>query len=63
MQGNKGNTPNSAFTLSKPNSTPYGVTVLCQTFEEEWYVCNPEVTWGALPTTGGHPNVVSGVKL
>jgi len=35
-------TVNPAFTLSKPNCTPYGVTVLCQAFEEERYVCDAE---------------------
>ena len=35
-------TINPAFTLSKPNSTKYGVTALCQTFEAERYVCDAE---------------------
>ena len=35
-------TVNAAFTLSKPNSTKYGVTVLRQTFEEDRYVCDAE---------------------
>ena len=35
-------TVNPAFTLSKPNSTPYGVTVCRQTFEEDRYVCDAE---------------------
>jgi toxoflavin synthase len=35
-------TVNPAFTLSKPNSTKYGVTVLGKTFEEDRYVCDAE---------------------
>ena len=35
-------TVNPTFTLSKPNSTPYGVTVLRQAFEAERYVCDAE---------------------
>ncbi len=35
-------TVNPAFTLSQPNSTPYGVTVLGQTFEADRYVCDAE---------------------
>ena len=35
-------TVNPEFTLSKPNSTKYGVTVLCQTFEEDRYMCDAE---------------------
>jgi SAM-dependent methyltransferase len=35
-------TANPAFTLSKPNSTKYGVTALCQTFEADRYVCDAE---------------------
>jgi len=35
-------TVNPAFTLSKPNSTKYGVTVLGKMFEEERYVCDAE---------------------
>jgi len=35
-------TVNPAFTLSKPNSTPYGVTVLRQALEGEQYVCDAE---------------------
>jgi toxoflavin synthase len=35
-------TVNPAFTLSKPNSTKYGVTVLCQAPEEDRYVCDAE---------------------
>src|SRR5499426_1465160 len=33
-------TVNPAFTLSKPNCTKYGVTVLRQTPEEDRYVCD-----------------------
>jgi toxoflavin synthase len=33
---------NPAFTLSKPNSTPYGFTVLRQTPEGDRYVCDGE---------------------
>jgi hypothetical protein len=35
-------TVNPAFTLSQPNSTPYGVTVLRETPEEDQYVCDAE---------------------
>jgi SAM-dependent methyltransferase len=35
-------TVNPAFTLSKPNSTKYGVTALSQTFEKDRYVCDAE---------------------
>jgi SAM-dependent methyltransferase len=35
-------TVNPAFTLSKPNSTKYGVTALSQTFEADRYVCDAE---------------------
>ena len=35
-------TVNPAFTLSKPNSTTYGVTVLRMTPEEGRYVCDVE---------------------
>jgi SAM-dependent methyltransferase len=35
-------TVNPAFTLSRPNCTPYGVTVLGQVFEEDRYVCDAE---------------------
>ena len=35
-------TVNPAFTLSRPNSTKYGVTALCKTFEEDRYVCDAE---------------------
>jgi SAM-dependent methyltransferase len=35
-------TINPAFTLRKPNSTKYGVTALCQTFDEDRYVCEAE---------------------
>lgn len=35
-------TVNPAFTLSKPNSTPYGVTVLRETPAEDRYVCDAE---------------------
>src|SRR5215510_3889146 len=35
-------TVNPAFTLSKPNSTKYGVTVLGKMFEEDRYVCDAE---------------------
>src|SRR5262245_38663037 len=35
-------TVNPAFTLSKPNCTKYGVTVLRQAFEAERYVCDAE---------------------
>ena len=35
-------TINPAFTLSKPNSTKYGVTVLRQVPEEDRYVCDAE---------------------
>ena len=35
-------TMDPAFTLTKPNYTPYGVTVLRQTPEEDRYVCNAE---------------------
>jgi SAM-dependent methyltransferase len=35
-------TINPAFTLSKPNNTKYGVTALCQTFDEDRYVCDAE---------------------
>ena len=35
-------TVNPAFTLSKPNSTKYGVTVLRETPEEDRYVCEAE---------------------
>jgi hypothetical protein len=35
-------TVNTAFTLSKPNSTKYGVTVLRETPEEARYACEAE---------------------
>ena len=35
-------TINPACTMSKPNCTKYGVTVLCQAPEEERYVCDAE---------------------
>jgi SAM-dependent methyltransferase len=35
-------TANPAFTLSKSNNTPYGITVLRQTFEEDRSVCDAE---------------------
>jgi toxoflavin synthase len=35
-------TVNPAFTLSKPNCTKYGVTVLGQTFEADRYTCDAE---------------------
>src|SRR5262245_7112870 len=35
-------TVNPAFTLSRSNSTKYGVTALCQTCEEDRYVCDAE---------------------
>jgi hypothetical protein len=35
-------TVNPAFTLSKPNSTKYGVTVLRETPEEDRYACEAE---------------------
>jgi SAM-dependent methyltransferase len=35
-------TVNPDFTLSKPNSTQYGVTILCETPEEDRYVCEAE---------------------
>jgi SAM-dependent methyltransferase len=33
---------NPAFTLNKPNCTKYGFTVLCQTPQEDRYVCDGE---------------------
>jgi len=47
-------TVNPAFTLSKPNSTKYGVTMLRQTPDEDRYLCDLEFVTDP-PTPYQHP--------